>query len=540
MLNDTQEFKGQRPRVNEAREFIEIAKDFKRPQELLREALSNSWDANASSVNITIDPTSAQRNTKGRKKQLLSITIQDDGDGMNADEIGYFFNLGDSHKAAGSIGTKGHGTKIYYKSEGISIATHKGGNTITAETEVAPWETLKKGIIPTYRYTIGPNISGARGTTIRVTGFDAPHSEFEDLNDVTQYIKWATIGGSLQRTMLGSARKMLINLKLPGMTGKITLNSDFELPDQQSDMSKGTSSVIKSFPCAHLDCGLTSEGKDVKVDVLVMILGDEARSFIPDTYRDTGIWLCKDFMMIERNNKMWEEATGGQYYYRSFLAFANCQEFDLTANRNDVRQDEAHDLAIESITKHLTSIWKDSFVQTFFTTKSSEDNSSKRSKAINEMDKRLQDYQKRPRLDTGVKVLGMLNRVPENEAETLLVLQAMITAGLKSIDFSIGEYNAQRGTDAIIEFMDKGVARTGWLELVHQLRNLFAWDHNLDRIQKIVCWELGDIKDAYSLDDGTKVRYERSGKKHVLLHDVSSIPVYVLSELLKVSETEVE
>ena len=35
-----------------------------------------------------------------------------------------------------------------------------------------------------------------------------------------------------------------------------------------------------------------------------------------------------------------------------------------------------------------------------------------------------------------------------------------------------------------------------------------------------------------------RVRYEKSGKKHVLLHDTSSIPVYVLSELLKMAETE--
>ena len=108
------EVTGQRPRVNEAREFIEIAKDFKRPQELLREALSNSWDANASTTAITIEPATAPANTRGRRKQLLNITIQDDGDGMNVDEIGYFFNLGDSHKPFGSIGTKGHGTKILY------------------------------------------------------------------------------------------------------------------------------------------------------------------------------------------------------------------------------------------------------------------------------------------------------------------------------------------------------------------------------------------------------------------------------------------
>jgi hypothetical protein len=44
-----------RPRVNEAREFLEIAKDFKDPREIIREALSNSWDAGATKVSIRFD-----------------------------------------------------------------------------------------------------------------------------------------------------------------------------------------------------------------------------------------------------------------------------------------------------------------------------------------------------------------------------------------------------------------------------------------------------------------------------------------------------
>ncbi len=311
---------------------------------------------------------------------------------MNTEEIGYFFNLGDSHKPPGSIGTKGHGTKVYYKSEGITIETHKNGQTIKAETEVPPWESLKKGIIPTYRYTIRPNTSGARGTTIRVTGFDAKHSEFDNLNEVTRYIRWSTIGGSLQRAMLGSGRPMQISLRLPDMVARVTLNCDFELPEEQSDTTNGTSNIVKKFPTVHLDAGTTSDGTQVAVDLHVLLLGDAARGFIPDTYRETGLWLCKDFVMIERDNSIWEEATGGQYYYRSFLAFANCQQFDLTANRNDVRQDEAHQLAIASITAQLQTVWNDQFVQNFFRMKSDEENSSKRSKAISEMDKRLQDF----------------------------------------------------------------------------------------------------------------------------------------------------
>lgn len=112
----------------------------------------------------------------------------------------------------------------------------------------------------------------------------------------------------------------------------------------------------------------------------------------------------------------------------------------------------------------------------------------------------------------------------------------MISAGVQGIDFTLGEYSAQRGTDAIIEYKDKGVPRTGWLELVFKLSNLFDWNHNLERIQKIVCWELGDIQTAYTLEDGTKVRYEKSGKKHVIMHDTDSIPVYVLSDLLRIPE----
>src|SRR5260370_41713807 len=76
------EVTGQRPRVNEAREFIGIAKDFKRPQELLREPLSNSWDAQAAAVSSTVDQAYPQRSAPGRRKQLLNIAIQDDGEGM--------------------------------------------------------------------------------------------------------------------------------------------------------------------------------------------------------------------------------------------------------------------------------------------------------------------------------------------------------------------------------------------------------------------------------------------------------------------------
>src|SRR5205823_1222871 len=96
----------------------------------------------------------------GTKKKKIIVEITDDGEGMSTEqrsavgssEIEGFFNLGDSHKPYGSIGSKGHGTKIYYKSLGIKVDTWKGGKHIHAETEMPPWDSLQHGIVPTYRY----------------------------------------------------------------------------------------------------------------------------------------------------------------------------------------------------------------------------------------------------------------------------------------------------------------------------------------------------------------------------------------------------
>jgi Histidine kinase-, DNA gyrase B-, and HSP90-like ATPase len=72
---------GLRPRVNEAREFLEIAKDFKDPKEIIREALSNSWDAGATDVSIFFDLIPIA----GTRRKKIKVTIQDNGEGMSSE-----------------------------------------------------------------------------------------------------------------------------------------------------------------------------------------------------------------------------------------------------------------------------------------------------------------------------------------------------------------------------------------------------------------------------------------------------------------------
>jgi hypothetical protein len=61
---------------------------------------------------------------------------------VRSSEIEGFFNLEDSGKPAGAIDSKGHGTKIYYKSGGISVRTWKNGTRVDAGTENPPWDSL--------------------------------------------------------------------------------------------------------------------------------------------------------------------------------------------------------------------------------------------------------------------------------------------------------------------------------------------------------------------------------------------------------------
>ncbi len=229
---------GIRPRVNEAKEFLEIAKDFKDSKEIIREALSNSWDANADKVDIsfTLAP------IPGTRRRRTIVEISDDGDGMNEEEIQYFFNLGDSHKAAGSIGTKGHGTKIYYKSSGITVHTWKNNKHIVAETEIPPWENLRAGIVPTYRYDVDDG--DGRGTLIHLDGFEAKQKDFADIESLYQYIQWYTIVGTFCH-YFGIKQSLKTFIKPINLPSPMEIPFGIKFPDENIDLEAGTSKICK-------------------------------------------------------------------------------------------------------------------------------------------------------------------------------------------------------------------------------------------------------------------------------------------------------
>ena len=64
------------PKVDETQEFIEIANDFSNPLELVREAISNAYDAKATKIKIKFEVGT------GCGESILEIVIEDNGTGM--------------------------------------------------------------------------------------------------------------------------------------------------------------------------------------------------------------------------------------------------------------------------------------------------------------------------------------------------------------------------------------------------------------------------------------------------------------------------
>lgn len=538
---------GIRPRVNEAREFLEIAKDFKDPKEILREAISNSWDAGASSISLRFDLTSVP----GSRRKAIRVAIEDDGDGMSTEtradigssEIEGFFNLGDSGKTDSQIGSKGHGTKIYYKSSGFTVTTYKDGKKIVARPEVDPWASLRSGQVPTYSVDEQESSSG-KGTSIIIEGFEAKQREFSDLAELIEYIKWYTVAGSF-RNYFASDRSIDVELKPIGTGTPIRLDFGFTFPEETIDLDGGTDNICKLFGPAVLKAGTTEEGRNVEVQIVGALLGEGRRDFVPHTYDNMGLWLAKDYIRIERNNNVLERAFGGQYWYRNFLILANCQQFDLTANRNNVRNsDEEYDLAERAIFEWCEKVAKEEFTQGYFARKKAEDEAKRQEKQKKEQEEkekrtlslreeRINKYRGRPGRSFDKVVNGPVKE-PQNEAETALLLQAMISSNHPGIDFRIGEYNTFRGVDLLVERFDKGIHGFWWVELVHCLSNLTSWTHNPEGYHAIVCYDLGAVSEKFTLSDGRKavlVKKEAPGR-YVLTAGNDTFEVYVLRHII--------
>jgi len=461
------------PQVNEVNEFIEIASDFEDPLEVIREALSNSYDANATQVDIKIEQDEKGRNT---------LVIKDDGHGMDEDDLSSFFDLGNSNKDD-AIGYKGHGTKIYYKSDKIRVETVKDGTWIESVME-QPWATLNDRELPTYSVDTKETNEPSH-TRIEVHGFRAGQGfdpQQLTYNKIEHYIKWKTIGGSTAWYFNDDFHEMDINVELSptidDTRGPIKTDNRLKFPPENLDPNGEfvAEEMCKHYPPRELTVTL-DDGRDLTIEVVGMVGGKEARNKLPTYGKHSaqfGIWLAKDHIKVERYN----EAIGADNEFFHFFFIANCQDLELSANREKIRNKsgDVYQAITDELDRYMTKVCQESWYRDYIERRKIED----KKRSIRSQESSLKERLERTQDQDGLS--------PSNPAEVIALLERYSANGAPE-KIHIADFQMDEDVNAILETED-GFDNAS---LQVKLSDFFEDETPLTNIDRFVCWRLGDL-----------------------------------------------
>ncbi len=336
------------PQVDATQEFIEIANDFSNPLDIVREAISNSYDAKASKIWISFDVVTQYG------EAVLRISIKDNGSGMDDAGLQSFFDLGNSLRRgdAEAIGEKGHGTKVYFNSKHIEVITRKGGLMYHASVD-DPFRKLHNREIPKVSVTKTKADTEETGTEVIIQGYNNNRRDRFTHEILRDHVMWFTKQGAFENIISPEkSKETVLLLKGLGYDTYEEIPFGHYFPDGSKDINKLFEEYItkapdyyckcilkkghlKNFPEIKYDAVFCIEGKYVKYAYNPMLRrpGYSAPSGAYTIQERYGLWLCKDFMPIQRKNE-WITYKGSEY--TKFHAFFNCQWFKLTANRGSI------------------------------------------------------------------------------------------------------------------------------------------------------------------------------------------------------------
>lgn len=463
------------PKVNKVNEFLEIASDFEDPLEVIRESLSNSYDARASEVYITIRSTDAGSD----------IIIEDDGAGMDRRDLESFFDLGNSRKTEG-IGYKGHGTKIFYKSDHIVVNTAKDGTNFRA-TMADPWEKLNNRVLPTYEVSESSTRSGTDGTHIKISGFKSGKG-FEPssltYNKIEHYLKWKTIAGSTAPYFGDEHHEMDIIVELDDAIDdtreKLVTTNQFEFPDQQLEPTDGqfpTERMCKVYDGREIEFE-TDHGTST-VQLIGMIGGKQARDELPTYGRHSaqfGVWLAKDHIKVERIN----DVISSDNEFIHFFFVANCQDIELSANREKVRNKSSsvyQTLKVE-VKHYLSKVISDPWFQDYLEQRKIE------------KQRRRVDSQQRSLQERREAVSDQDRFSASNDLEVVIGLERSNDIRGNST-VRVEDFDPSADVSAILSV--DGALLNGAVS--PNLTDYFEDERPLESVDTIVCWDVGDHDD---------------------------------------------
>ena len=530
------------PVVSDFSIFKEVSSNISNPLEIIREAISNSDDANANKINISID-----RNAKGE----LILSIEDNGEGMDLEGIHRFFNLGFSDKSADKIGQKGIGTKIFYKSESIHIETQTKNGKLLIANMINPWKKLQSNKIPTY--DIEEFYGNEKiGTKIEITSYKVDNPEhFFNLESIKDYIQWFTIGGSFRNIFANRINikqqinnidivpQIIIDDKINDKSEIIPGIHQFEEPNENISLKNRKGSQCKSKDYARTFGPYTREtninGQFVSVQIYGTVSGVNAKKKIctfdtEQEYKDRfGLYLCKDFIPCVKMNSLLN--TDLSYHYH---IVANSQNFNLTADRNNISNidDVAVKWVIDQITDIINTEIKPIADREYFMMIKSEEEAWKTKEKCDKTKKSIKKAIKSQ--DIGISELAM-SKVPKNEFETSLLF-CSILSNVKFCKFipgikSILSYSNKTPTDMIC-LGEKGENILVEVEL--KLSNFIKHKHPIETVDYIICWNIDlEEKHIQKVNESNCILINSDNEYKYLAFDEKELKIIELKSVVK-------
>lgn len=557
------------PQVDAAYEFFEIASDFREPQDAIREAISNAFDAKARSISIE----ARKESYKGEEELVLEIG--DDGEGMvlesedvSVPSVKAFFSLGLStrRKDSNAIGKKGHGTKTYFNSRRIELWTYRDRKGIYALMD-EPKGHLSEGKVPPY--DVDDEKGEDKGTRIIIRGYNNNRTHGFGHDELRDFILWFTKFGSIERE-LDYEKNPVKELRLKGLgrDGWDKISFGHVFPKENCDIKKlrekDPASPTKYFVRRWVAKSIPVKKRpEVKLDIVFYIEGDKAKNDYNQMIRRPGrrssegmysveerygLWACKDFIPIQREN---EWVTTGQRSWTKYHAFVNCQAFRLTANRGDIGN-TPEDL-VEDIRETVYE-WYKREVEDDKVYKQYADE-LEREEYYREPKQEEAEFRKRHKEALQKEICKIKNEqllkrnditliAPRQEAGVLALFSMVYALNPELFKFRIIDYDTRKGYDALAEAksaIEPSKSSFYFVEFKRTLEKDF--NHSFDKLTAIVCWdcklgpdeEVTDIKEMKRKLRITKPKDAKSYTKYMLQTDTEehNIEVYVLKEYLR-------
>jgi hypothetical protein len=381
-----------------------------------------------------------------------------------------------------------------------------------------PYRRLCEKNIPKVSVQVDDELSYEKGTKIVISGYQNSNSldkfTYHILKD---YIIWFTKHGSVENQFRPIDKKVTLYLKgldedypkkilqghiFPEDSIKFDKLFDKYEVNAPNHYSKKIKKVghLRNQPNIKYEAIFCIEGRNVKYGYNEMLRrsGYNAPDGAYKISERYGIWLCKDYIPVQRKNE-WIIYKGSEY--TRLHAFFNCQDLKLTANRGSV--DNTPSKILKDIQYQIKEIYNDIVSGEVW---EQIDWLESEAKATQTLTKERSSYEYRRKKVNRANIakykdITLVEPEQENGVYAIFLQLSLLEKNL--FPFKIIDYDTHQGIDVIAKG-DKTTpissAKIFYVEFKRRLSISQGFNHSFANLHSIVCWDTDMKHDDVIMD----------------------------------------